>query len=196
MKYILASQSPRRKELLGRCKITFTIEPAKGEEQIIGDSPEEIVQNLALAKAQEIADQHRDEDVLVIGADTVVVYEEQILGKPQDKEELISMIRSLQGNTHKVYTGVALIHAQSGKVKSFAEETKVRFFPMTEEEIISYEATGDGYDKAGGYGIQSEAAIFIAGIEGDYNNVVGLPIARLYRELQNLVKIEQGESNV
>ena len=185
MKYILASQSPRRKELLGRCKIEFTIEPAKGEEQMIGDSPEEIVQNLALAKAQEIADQHRDQDVLVIGADTVVVYEEQILGKPQDKEELISMIRSLQGNTHKVYTGVALIHAQSGKVKSFAEETKVRFFPMTEEEIISYEATGDGYDKAGGYVIQSEAAIFIAGIEGDYNNVVGLPIARLYRELQD-----------
>ena len=186
MKYILASQSPRRRELLGKLGISFEIEPAVGEEVLLGDHPQEIVQNLAIAKAQEIAEHHTDEkDTVVIGADTVVVCDGEILGKPKDRQDMASMITKLQGRAHEVYTGVALCYKQDGEQRChhFSECTKVHFYPMSEEQIASYAAHSDGLDKAGGYGIQSDAAIFIRGIEGEYNTVVGLPIARLYQEL-------------
>lgn len=189
MKYILASQSPRRRELLGKLGISFVVEPAAGEEVILGEHPQEIVQNLAIAKAQEIAEHHTgDKDTVVIGADTVVVCDGEILGKPKDRQDMASMIKRLQGRAHEVYTGVALCYQGDGgqRCHHFAECTKVHFYSMNEEQIASYAAHSDGLDKAGGYGIQSDAAIFIRGIEGEYNTVVGLPIARLYQEMTEL----------
>lgn len=126
-----------------------------------------------------------EEDVLVIGADTVVALEGQILGKPSDREHAAEMLRRLAGNIHEVYTGVTLLYRSgSGTVqrKVFHERTKVEFFPMTEEEIQCYVRSGDCMDKAGAYGIQGYFARYVRGIEGDYNNVVGLPVGRLYQE--------------
>lgn len=193
MKYILASKSPRRRELLGMLGITFEIEPAVGEERIVGDTPQEIVQNLASAKAQKIAEHHAGDDVTVIGADTIVVCEGEILGKPKDRTDMERMIRMLSGRTHEVYTGVAIHRVACGEkepedVRTFAECTQVNFYPMDEQEIRDYAAHSDGLDKAGGYGIQSDAAIYIRGIEGDYQNVVGLPVARLYHELKQMLE--------
>ncbi len=193
MKYILASQSPRRRELLGMLGITFDIEPATGEERQVGTTPQEIVQNLASAKASEIATHHIGEDVTVIGADTIVVCGGEILGKPKDRADMERMIRMLSGRTHEVYTGVAICRASgavSGTdgIRTFAECTRVHFYPMSEEEIAAYVAHSDGMDKAGAYGIQSDAAIYISGIEGDYQNVVGLPVARLYHELREMAE--------
>ena len=189
MNYILASQSPRRRELLGKLGISFQIEPAVGEEVVSGADPREIVQNLAVEKAKEIAAQHTGEaDLVVIGADTVVVCDDEILGKPKDRAEMAQMIRRLQGRSHEVYTGVALYYdtKEGTGCHHFAECTKVYFYPMSEEEIRLYADRSDGLDKAGGYGIQSDAAIYVKGIDGDYNNVVGLPIARLYHEMKAL----------
>lgn len=189
MKYILASQSPRRRELLGKLGISFEIEPAAGEEVLCGENPEETVQNLAAAKAREIAAHHEKEpDTVVIGADTVVVCDGQILGKPKDRQDMEEMIRRLQGRAHEVYTGVAVCYKKEGVncCHTFSECTKVHFYPMSTGQIASYAAHSDGLDKAGGYGIQSDAAIYIRGIEGDYHNVVGLPLARLYHELTEL----------
>ena len=189
MNYILASQSPRRRELLAKLGISFEIEPAIGEEVPCGKRPREVVQNLALAKAKEIAASHMGmPDPVVIGADTVVVCDETILGKPKDRQDMAAMIRRLQGRSHEVYTGVALCYEKDGLpcCHSFYECTKVHFYPMSEEQIASYAAHSDGLDKAGGYGIQSDAAVYIKGIEGDYNNVVGLPVARLFREMTAL----------
>lgn len=189
MNYILASQSPRRRELLGKLGIAFLVEPAAGEEVPSGDTPEEIVQGLAVSKAKEIAARHADEkDTVVIGADTVVVCDGRILGKPRDRQEMAEMIRHLQGRAHEVYTGVALCCETAGGsvCHCFAECTKVHFYPMSEAQIDWYAARSDGLDKAGGYGIQSDAAVYIKGIEGDYQNVVGLPIARLYHEMAAL----------
>lgn len=189
MNYILASQSPRRKELLGKLGIAFTVEPAAGEETPSGDTAEEIVKGLAASKAKEIAAGHTGEgDTVVIGADTVVVCDGTILGKPKDRQEMAEMTRRLQGRAHEVYTGVALCYEREGKsgCHCFAECTKVHFYPMSEAQIALYARRSDGLDKAGGYGIQSDAAIYIKGIEGDYHNVVGLPIARLYHEMAAL----------
>lgn len=188
MNYILASQSPRRRELLGKLGIDFTIEPAVGEEIQKGDHPQEVVQTLAEAKAQEIAAHHTGADTVVIGADTVVVCDGVILGKPKDRADMERMIRMLSGRTHEVYTGVALCYERDRQrcMHTFAECTQVHFYPMREEQIALYVLQSDGMDKAGAYGIQSDAAIYIRGIEGDYNNVVGLPIARLYQEMLTL----------
>lgn len=189
MNYILASQSPRRRELLGKLGIAFAVEPAAGEEVPSGDTPEKIVQGLAASKAKEIAAGHIGEgDTVIIGADTVVVCDGTILGKPKDRQEMAEMIRRLQGRAHEVYTGVATCYEKEGRpgCQCFAECTKVHFYPMSEAQIALYAERSDGLDKAGGYGIQSDAAIYIKGIEGDYHNVVGLPIARLYHELMAL----------
>ena len=189
MNYVLASGSPRRRELLAKLGISFEIEPAIGEEVPCGETPQEIVQGLAASKAKEITASHTGmPDPVVIGADTVVVCDGEILGKPKDRQDMAEMIRRLQGRAHEVYTGVALCYEKEGKscCHSFFECTKVHFYPMSEEQITSYAEHSDGMDKAGGYGIQSDAAIYIRGIEGDYNNVVGLPIARLYHELAAL----------
>ena len=190
MNYILASQSPRRRELLGKLGISFEIQPAVGEEVVCGENPKEIVTNLAAAKAKEVFLDHAGimKDRVVIGADTVVVCDDEILGKPKDREEMAQMIRRLQGRSHEVYTGVALYYdtSEGTGCHHFAECTKVHFYPMSEEEIRLYADRSDGLDKAGGYGIQSDASIYVKGIDGDYNNVVGLPIARLYHEMKAL----------
>lgn len=185
MKYILASKSPRRRELLGKLGIAFTVDAAAGEERMCGETPELIVKNLAKDKAKEVAARHVGEHAVTIGADTVVVVNGEILGKPKDRADMKRMIMQLQNHTHEVYTGVALCYGGEGEERchTFAECTRVRFYPMTEAQMESYAMHSDGLDKAGGYGIQSDAAIFIEGIEGDYNNVVGLPIARLYHEM-------------
>ncbi len=188
MRYVLASQSPRRQELLGKLGIEFDIEPAAGEEFYQGQTPADTVQGLAAAKAMEIMENYslqERENLVVIGADTIVVCEGDILGKPKDRAHMGEMMARLQGQTHEVYTGVALCYMRDGALCSdtFAECTQVHMYPMSEAQLASYAANSDGLDKAGGYGIQSDAAIYVSGITGDYHNVVGLPIARMYQEM-------------
>lgn len=198
MKYILASASPRRKELLEQIGLKFEIIPACGEEVIQYEKPEEVVMDLSRQKAEEIAKKRTEITIpeVIIGADTVVAYKDTILGKPKDKGDAYRMISLLQGNSHKVYTGVTLI-LRSGEettVHSFFEETKVTMYPMSEAEREWYIDTKEPFDKAGGYGIQGKCAIFIEKISGDYNNVVGLPVARIYQELLKLGVDIYGES--
>ncbi len=194
---ILASQSPRRRELLVQMGLQFEIQPTCGEEIITSTIPWQVVEELSMRKAEEIYRKNQEErpveSILVIGADTIVVLNGRILGKPQSQAEAREMLRRLQGQKHQVYTGVTLIwneqEAGTGCVKkqhTFHEETEVEFYPMTEQEIQEYVATGDCMDKAGAYGIQTQSGVYIRGICGDYNNVVGLPIARLYHELRKI----------
>lgn len=192
---ILASKSPRRRELLSQGGYDFEIIPAKKEEIISHTKPGDIVRELSYAKAMEVYDialekyGYNDiEKYLVIGADTIVAAEDCILGKPSDKEDAYRMLNMLQGNTHKVYTGVSIAYREQNENKchSFYEETEVSFYPMSDDEIRQYISTGSPSDKAGAYGIQDSCALYIKGIRGDYNNVVGLPLGRLYQELKNL----------
>lgn len=179
-KIILASGSPRRRELLEQIGVKFEIHKAEGEEKITSSIPEEAVKELSLQKAKEVSGKY-DGDV-IIGADTVVAVDGKILGKPADRADAVRMLRLLQGKEHQVITGVTVILKESGKTVSFAEVTKVYIFPMTEEQIEQYIETGEPMDKAGAYGIQGKFAVYVSGIEGDYNNVVGLPVGRLYQE--------------
>ncbi len=190
MRYILASGSPRRKELLSKVVPEFEIIPAESEEKTTGTQPSEIVEELSFQKASEIFHKiltDSTEQTVVIGADTVVSYNHRVLGKPKDREDAKRMILELQGNTHEVYTGVTVFYVKDEKEEHFTfhEETKVSVEDMTDEEITSYVQTGEPDDKAGAYGVQGLFAIFIKGIKGDYYNVVGLPVARLYKELKN-----------
>lgn len=204
---ILASASPRRKELLEQVGLEFEICPAKGEEIITSEIPQEVVVELAGQKAREVASMvasygkaHEEltvpQDILVIGADTVVACPEasrdggsHILGKPKDEEDAFRMLSALSGRTHSVYTGVSLIFmSASGRTgeHTFYEKTDVVMQEMSEQEIRRYIATGEPLDKAGAYGIQGKCAIYIDKIIGDYNNVVGLPVAAIHRELKKL----------
>lgn len=197
---ILASASPRRKELLEQIGAEFVICPAKGEEVITETDPSAVVMELSRQKAEEVAsgvltynEQHADlatpQDILVIGADTVVAYENQILGKPKDEEDARCMLTMLSGKMHSVYTGVTFVFIdKEGRTGEhcFFEKTDVCMYPLKEDEIERYIQSGDPMDKAGSYGIQGRFAIHIKEIRGDYNNVVGLPVARLYQELQKL----------
>lgn len=188
MKFILASQSPRRRELLSRCGIEFDVLVSGAEETIRKDSPSEIVEDLAYQKASAVfEDYSEDEDVCIIGADTIVVYKDEILGKPKDEAEARDMISLIADRTHTVYTGVCLITRIAGKVvvSSFNEATNVSLYPISRYEIDEYIASGDPMDKAGAYGIQGDFSKHVKGITGDYNNVVGLPVSRLYQELKN-----------
>lgn len=180
-KIILASGSPRRKELLRQIGVTFEVVKAEGEEIITSSVPTEAVQELSMQKAREVAD--RCDGTVIIGADTVVAADGQILGKPKSREDAVHMLGMLQGRDHEVITGVTVILKNSGKVLNFAEVTKVHVFPMTRTQIENYADSGEPMDKAGAYGIQGLFAIYVSGIEGDYNNVVGLPIGRLYQEV-------------
>ena len=184
-KIILASASPRRKELLEQIGLSFQIEPARGEEHITSVIPREVVEELSYQKAMEVAELHRDEDALILGADTIVVYDNQIMGKPADEEEAKAMLRQLSGKTHCVFTGVTAVlwEDKEKTVRTFSEKTEVTFYPMSEEEIMFYVKTREPMDKAGAYGIQGIGAKYIQAICGDYNNVVGLPVARLYQEV-------------
>ena len=185
---ILASASPRRRELLERAGVNFEVIPASGEEKRISDDPKEAVQQLARDKAVSVM--HTIEDsadgTLVIGSDTVVVFENMILGKPHDMEDAVNTLKKLQGNTHQVYTGVSVLEKKNGvwTEHTFYESTDVTFYPVSDEEIRAYVATGEPMDKAGSYGIQGIFGTYVKGICGDYNNVVGLPVARLFYEMK------------
>lgn len=195
MKVVLASGSPRRKELMEQLDISFEIIPASGEELITKEIPEDIVRELSSQKAEEVAlllVKKGDESAMcnafetaVIGADTIVVKDKAILGKPKNVEDAVQMIMSLQGQVHAVYTGVCVmmvsIENKMKTVCSFVERTEVTVYPMSETEIREYVATGEPMDKAGAYAIQGAFARYIKKIDGDYYNVMGLPIARLWQ---------------
>ena len=197
---ILASASPRRRELLEQIGLNFEVCPAKGEEIIIKKEPKEVVMELAAQKAREVAsmlktygDEHRTlmtpQDTLVIGADTIVAAGSEILGKPKDEEDAFRMISLLSGKSHSVYTGVAFVFIdRTGRAGEhiFYEKTDVFVRQLKKSEILRYIATGEPSDKAGAYGIQGKFAFYIDKIDGDYNNVVGLPVAAIYRELDRL----------
>lgn len=179
MKLILASKSPRRSEILKNAGIDFIVRVADADETIPeGTSPEDAVVFLAARKALAV---ERAEDETVLGADTVVVLDGEILGKPKDRDDAFNMIKSLSGRVHSVFTGVCAIGG--GISMTFAEETRVEFYNLTDEEINTYIDTDEPYDKAGAYGIQGLASKFIRGIEGDYFNVVGLPISAIYQKI-------------
>lgn len=187
MKFILASQSPRRRELLLRCGIEFDVCISGTEETIRKDTPGEIVEDLAYQKASAVFETLvLEEDTCIIGSDTVVVYKDEILGKPADENEARDMLSLIADRTHKVYTGVSLIIKTSQGIKTvnFHESTEVILYPISRFEIDEYIKTGDPMDKAGAYGIQGDFSKHIKGIVGDYNTVVGLPVSRLYQELK------------
>ena len=205
---ILGSASPRRKELLEQIGIKFEIVVSDAEEHYESTRPDEIVRELALMKAEQVAEEvkrrekegvgedyllrsetgeARLRNLLILGADTVVVRDGEILGKPSGAEEAFEMLKSLQGRAHQVYTGVAVLDFDGNAERhtvSHAEETKVFVHAMTDEEIRSYIAAGESLDKAGAYGGQGRVAAYIDRIEGDYYNVVGLPVAYLYHAVK------------
>ena len=185
MRIILASASPRRRELLTQLGWEFEVMISDVEEVITRTLPQEVVEELSYIKAKDVFDK-TEGDVLVIGSDTVVAYENRILGKPRDVEDAKETLARLSGNSHHVFTGVTLFKREGETVtqKTFHEATRVEFYPMTGEEIDWYVASGECSDKAGSYAIQGLGGRFVKSIEGDYNNVVGLPIARLYHEVQ------------
>ncbi|MBO5333291.1 MAG: septum formation inhibitor Maf [Clostridia bacterium] len=179
MKLVLASKSPRRSEILKNAGIDFTIRVADADETIPeGTKPQDAVVFLAAKKSMAV---ERADDEVILGADTVVVLDDKILGKPKDREDAFNMLKSLSGRVHSVFTGVCAIG--NGFSMTFSEETKVEFLPLTDDEINSYIDTNEPYDKAGAYGIQGLASKFIRGIQGDYFNVVGLPISRIYEKI-------------
>ena len=179
MALILASKSPRRRELLAQMGLTdFEIHPAVGEELAEpGLTPPELVQALALHKAQEVAETFAQSGDVVIGADTIVVLDGQVLGKPHDEAHALAMLTALSGREHHVYTGVAVL--QDGHALVQVEDTAVWFRNASEGELRRYIATGEPMDKAGAYGIQGRGGLLVSRIQGDYTNVVGLPIVRL-----------------
>ena len=189
-KIILASASPRRRELLAQAGYEFEIEVSHKEETYISETPDEIVKELALLKAKDIAEQNDAKSMIVIGADTVVAYNGAILGKPKSKEDAFDMIKGFQGDKHQVYTGVAILdYDEDGKetIVNNAVKTDVYVNPMTDEEIWNYIESDNVMDKAGSYGIQSGFAVYIEKIEGDYFNVVGLPISYIYEQLKQMI---------
>lgn len=208
---ILGSASPRRKELLEQIGIEFEIVVSSKEERYESNIPEAIVKELALMKAENVAEElaRKEKDgieenaescdvimgknlhnVLVLGADTIVVRDGEILGKPSDEEAAFAMLNSLQGRMHQVYTGVAILDFDENgerQVITHAEETKVYVHEMTEKEIRRYLAAGESMDKAGAYGVQGRFAAYIDRIEGDYYNVVGLPTAYVYQKIKGFL---------
>ena len=177
---ILASASPRRKEILELADLKFDVMPSDAQEITTKTAPNEVVMELASIKAKDIY-KKSEKQSMIVGADTVVAYQGQILGKPIDEADAKRMLTMLSGQTHEVYTGVCVIEDE--KIKTFYEETKVTFYEISDEQIDHYIKTGEPMDKAGSYGIQGKAAVFIKGIEGDYYNVVGFPIARFLQEI-------------
>lgn len=187
---VLASGSPRRKELLAKTGLKFSVVVSGGEEKAETSDPAETVEKLSLDKASAVADllQAEKEPQLIIGTDTVVACDGEILGKPSDREDAFRMLWKLQGQTHQVYTGVTLLlkKKHTWQAHTFSEKTDVQFYPVSREELLAYIETGEPMDKAGSYGIQGGFGIYVKGICGDYNNVVGLPVGRLVYELKKL----------
>lgn len=186
-KIILASASPRRKELLERAGVQFEICPGNGEEHITSNKPEEIVKELSEQKAM-AAVFPAEEGTVIIGSDTIVAFEGKVLGKPSDEEDAVKTLLMLQGNTHQVYTGVTVLEYRGSQWRKlvFAERTDVTFYPVSENEIREYVKTGEPMDKAGSYGIQGLFGIYVKGISGEYANVVGLPVGRLFYETKKI----------
>lgn len=184
---ILASASPRRKELLAQIGLKFSVIPSSVAETIKPtETPGDLVIRLSLDKARDIAGRPEISARWVIGSDTVVVCNGQILGKPADHQEAATMLRQLSGTSHMVVSGYAVIDRRQQIERTEAVSTKVHFRQLTEAEIARYVATGEPSDKAGAYAIQGIAACFVSGIEGSYTNVVGLPLCRLTLALKEL----------
>lgn len=181
MSFILASASPRRRELLSLITEDFTVKVSDIEEKTdVALSPEETVKELARQKGEAVFSLYPEETV--IAADTVVVLDGKILGKPEDEKDAFSMLRSLSGKSHFVVTGVFV--ADKNKKIIFSQKTEVTFFELTDKEILDYIATKEPFDKAGAYGIQGKGSVLVKGINGDYFNVVGLPVAKLNKVLK------------
>jgi septum formation protein len=189
MKLILASASPRRAEILRNAGIQFEIRKTDVDEsRIVGELPGDYVRRLALAKALSAATEYRDpvDETLILGADTVVVVDADILGKPASQDDARSMLRRLSGRIHEVHTGLALLRKPGAEQRVVEEITRVHFAPLTDREIEDYIATGEPFDKAGAYGIQGIGGRYVTRIEGCYFNVMGLPLARLWSLLREL----------
>lgn len=181
MTVVLASASPRRQELLRKITEDFIVCPSGAEELVPpGFSPKQTVEYLAHLKTKDIADKYPHD--LVIGADTIVAVDDKILGKPHSRQECMEMLTALSGRSHSVYTGVAV--AVKGEITCFAKESLVTFYPLTKREMETYADSEEPYDKAGAYGIQGQGALFVEKIEGDYFNIMGLPVSALYRHLE------------
>lgn len=184
MKLVLASKSPRRSEILKNAGYDFVVRVADADETIPdGTNPEDAVVFLAARKAMAV---ERADDETVLGADTIVVLDDKILGKPKDREDAYNMLKALSGRAHSVFTGVCII--ENGKSMTFAEETRVEFLSLSDDEIYRYIDTNDCYDKAGAYGIQGYASKFVRRIDGDYFNVVGLPISAIFEKFLQKAK--------
>ena len=184
---ILASASPRRRELLAQIGIGTEVIPSSVEEKVTKTQPSEVVEELSRQKCLDVAER-LGRDGIILGADTVVAVEGRILGKPGTPQKASEMLMSLQGKEHQVCTGVTLAEVKEGqivKTETFSEKTSVFIYEMTEEEIWEYVSSGDPLDKAGAYGIQGAFAKYVEKIDGDYNNVVGLPVAAVYQRLKN-----------
>lgn len=182
-KIILASSSPRRKELLATAGIEFEIHVRDVDESIPeGTAPADAAVMTATKKANAVAGDFAD--CIVIGADTIVVCDKKILGKPKDSDDAVRMLHMLSGREHEVITGVCLIKGE--EIRSFAKISKVRFYDLTDEEINAYVATNEPNDKAGAYGIQGLGCTLVESIEGDYFNIVGLPVAAVAREINKM----------
>ena len=184
MKVILASASPRRKEILQNTKLNFDIQKSDIEEvSLENESPEDMVVRLAYEKAFDVA--KRNTDRLVIGADTIVALDNEVLGKPKDQNEAYQMIKRLSNKTHKVITGISLINLKENKIIKDYVVSFVTFKDLSEDSIKDYINTNESLDKAGAYGIQGYGALLVKNIQGDYFNIVGLPISRLSDLLKN-----------
>ncbi len=182
-KIILASSSPRRKELLSKAELKFDICIKSVDETVPpGMSPAEGAEHTAAVKAMAVS--FINNDAIVIGADTVVVLGDEVLGKPKDKEDAFNMLKKLSGREHKVITGVCL--AYDGKYETFHCESKVKFYPLTDEEIRRYVTSGEPLDKAGAYGIQGKGMMLVESVEGDFYNIVGLPVALVVRKIKEI----------
>jgi septum formation protein len=224
MKYILASSSPRRVELIQKLHLPFEVEKALGEELTTETEPAKYAMSLAREKALEVYNRLSNiprsaekDSLFVLGADTIVVHEGQILGKPSDKEDAFEMLSSLSGKTHEVYTGVAFVfdridsseaslitrvsehdpsilpdsktvcsETSEPVIVSFFDKTEVTFNELSADEIRAYISTGDPLDKAGAYGIQGDFSIHVSGVKGNFENVIGLPVSKIYEEMKRL----------
>lgn len=185
MKVILASASPRRQELLKRIYEDFIVYPADIDETIPDEiGPEFAPVFLAAQKADAVAERFPKD--LIISADTIVLLDGEVLGKPKDEDDAFFTLKKLSGKTHKVITGCCI--SIGSEATCFAEESLVTFFPLTDSEIIQYVKSGEAMGKAGSYGIQDTGALFVEKIDGDFYNIVGLPIAKLKREIDALIK--------
>lgn len=186
IKYVLASKSPRRAELMRYITPDFEILPADCEETIPdGIDPFEAPEFLAVQKALNV--QKKRPDSLVIGCDTVVILDGEIMGKPHDMDDAFRMLRALSGRVHAVVSGVCICF--KGRTLSFTQKTAVEFYPLTDEDISEYISSSSPLDKAGSYGIQDKGGLFVKSISGDHYNVIGLPLARLNQELKKIIRL-------